>query len=146
MGGATSAIIRILDKAEKSILVQAYSFTSAPITSALARAHKKGVEVQVILDKSQETAKYSSADLLINAGIETLFDAAHDIAHNKVMIIDHGTVVTGSFNFTNAAEERNLPRIKQLLMPRLIQNPNPLRTPFGGTHQCGDDWYTWGGY
>lgn len=106
-GGATSAIVRTLDQAKKSILVQAYSFTSALITSALARAHKKGVKVQVILDKSQETAKYSSADLLINAGIETLFDAAHAIAHNKVMIIDHGTVVTGSFNFTNAAEERN---------------------------------------
>ena len=106
-GGATSAIVTALDQARKSILVQAYSFTSPPITSALVRAHKKGVEVQVILDKSQETAKYSSADLLINAGIKTLFDAAHAIAHNKVMIIDHGTVITGSFNFTNAAEERN---------------------------------------
>ncbi len=42
-------------------LVQAYSFTSAPIAKALLDAHKRGVSVQVILDKSQKTQKYSSA-------------------------------------------------------------------------------------
>ena len=92
--GATSAKVRALDQAGKSILVQAYSFTSPPITSSLARAHKSGVEAQVMLDKSQETAKYSTADLLINAGIKILFDAPLAIAHNKVMIIDHGTIIT----------------------------------------------------
>ena len=34
-------------------------------------------------------------------------DAQHAIAHNKVMIIDGETVITGSFNFTKAAEENN---------------------------------------
>ena len=34
-------------------------------------------------------------------------DAEHAIAHNKVMIIDGETVITGSFNFTKAAEENN---------------------------------------
>jgi phosphatidylserine/phosphatidylglycerophosphate/cardiolipin synthase-like enzyme len=29
------------------------------------------------------------------------------IAHNKVMVIDSRTVITGSFNFTKAAEESN---------------------------------------
>jgi phosphatidylserine/phosphatidylglycerophosphate/cardiolipin synthase-like enzyme len=32
-------------------------------------------------------------------------DAQHTIAHNKVIIIDGETVITGSFNFTKAAEE-----------------------------------------
>jgi phosphatidylserine/phosphatidylglycerophosphate/cardiolipin synthase-like enzyme len=31
----------------------------------------------------------------------------HAIAHNKVMVIDRETVITGSFNFTRAAEEKN---------------------------------------
>jgi phosphatidylserine/phosphatidylglycerophosphate/cardiolipin synthase-like enzyme len=106
-GGCTQAIIEELDKAKDSILVQAYSFTSAPIAKALLGAHKRGVKVQVVLDKSQRREKYSSADFLAHSRIPTLIDAAHAIAHNKVMIIDGGTVITGSFNFTRAAEEKN---------------------------------------
>jgi len=106
-GGATEAIIEALDHARSSILVQAYSFTSETIAQALARAHGRGVQVLVLLDKSQRTQKYTVAALLSHAGIPTLFDEAHAIAHNKVMIIDNRIVVTGSFNFTKAAEERN---------------------------------------
>jgi phosphatidylserine/phosphatidylglycerophosphate/cardiolipin synthase-like enzyme len=36
-----------------------------------------------------------------------MIDSAHAIAHNKVMILDGKTVITGSFNFTKAAEEKN---------------------------------------
>ena len=106
-GGATTGIVETLDRAGESILVQAYSFTSAPISEALVRAHKRGVAVQVILDRSQRTEKYSAADFLANSGIITRIDAAHAIAHDKVMIIDEKTVITGSFNFTMAAEKRN---------------------------------------
>jgi phosphatidylserine/phosphatidylglycerophosphate/cardiolipin synthase-like enzyme len=106
-GGCTDAVIRELNKAESTVLVQAYSFTSAPIAKALLDAHKRGVRVEVILDKSQKTQKYSSADLLANQGIPTKIDSQHAIAHNKVMIIDGETVITGSFNFTKAAEENN---------------------------------------
>jgi phosphatidylserine/phosphatidylglycerophosphate/cardiolipin synthase-like enzyme len=81
--------------------------TSAPIAKALLDAHKRGVKVEVILDKSQRTQKYSSATFLYNQGIPVKIDAQHPIAHNKVMIIDGETVITGSFNFTKAAEENN---------------------------------------
>jgi phosphatidylserine/phosphatidylglycerophosphate/cardiolipin synthase-like enzyme len=106
-GGCTEAIIRELNKAKNTILVQAYSFTSAPIAKALLNAHKRGVKVEVIQDKSQVTQKYSSATFFFNAGIPDKIDAKHAIAHNKVMIIDGETVITGSFNFTRAAEENN---------------------------------------
>jgi phosphatidylserine/phosphatidylglycerophosphate/cardiolipin synthase-like enzyme len=88
-------------------LVQAYSFTSAPIAKALVDAHKRGVKVQVILDKSQRTEKYSSADFVAHAGIPTYIDAKHAIAHNKIMVIDGYEILTGSFNFTKAAEVNN---------------------------------------
>jgi phosphatidylserine/phosphatidylglycerophosphate/cardiolipin synthase-like enzyme len=106
-GGCTEAIIGELNNAKNTILVQAYSFTSAPIAKALLNAHKRGVKVEVILDKSQRTEKYSSATFLYNSGIPTKIDAQHAIAHNKVMIIDGAAVITGSFNFTKAAEENN---------------------------------------
>ncbi|MFZ1935979.1 MAG: phospholipase D family protein [Thermoguttaceae bacterium] len=106
-GGCTEAVVKELDAAKSTVLVQAYSFTSVPIAKALVEAHKRGVKVQVILDKSQRTEKYSSADFVAHAGIPCFIDAQHAIAHNKVMVIDGATVLTGSFNFTRAAEEHN---------------------------------------
>ena len=106
-GGCTAAIVKELDKASSTVLVQAYSFTSYMIANALVDAHKRGVKVEVILDKSQRTDQYSAATFFANNGIPVKIDAAHAIAHNKVMIIDGETVITGSFNFTKAAEENN---------------------------------------
>ena len=99
--------MRAIREARESVLVQAYSFTSEPIARALAEAHRRGVAVEVILDKSQRTERHSSAGMLAMAGIPLDIDAAHAIAHNKVMVIDGRVVLTGSFNFTRAAEERN---------------------------------------
>lgn len=107
MVGCTQTIVTELNAAKESVLVQAYSFTSVPIAKALVDAHKRGVKIQVILDKSQRTEKYSSATFLKNAEIPTFIDDKHAIAHNKVMVIDGKVVITGSFNFTKAAEESN---------------------------------------
>lgn len=106
-GGCTKAIVNVLDKAKAEILVQAYSFTSAPIAKALVQAHKRGARVSIILDKSQRTQKYSSYTFFKNMGIPAYIDTAHAIAHNKIMIVDNETVITGSFNFTISAEEKN---------------------------------------
>jgi phosphatidylserine/phosphatidylglycerophosphate/cardiolipin synthase-like enzyme len=106
-GGCTEAVVSALRKAKQSVYVQAYSFTNAEIARALVDAHRRGVKVSIILDKSQETEQYSEADFTSRAGIATSIDAAHAIAHNKVMIIDEATVITGSFNFTTAAEQKN---------------------------------------
>jgi phosphatidylserine/phosphatidylglycerophosphate/cardiolipin synthase-like enzyme len=106
-GGCTDAIVKEVSKAKSEILVQAYSFTSKQIAKALVDAHKRGVHTEIILDKSNKSKKYSAADFTFNMGIPTFIDAEHAIAHNKVMVIDKETVITGSFNFTKAAEEKN---------------------------------------
>ena len=94
-----------MQKAE--ILIQAYSFTSAPIAKALVNAHKRGIHVEIILDKSNKSKKYSAGDFTAHMGVTTYIDSRHAIAHNKIIIIDKETVITGSFNFTKAAEEKN---------------------------------------
>ena len=105
--GATQAVVDALDAAKATVRVQAYSFTSAPIAKALVEAHDRGVDIQVILDRKETGSKYSSADFVAHAGIVTFIDGQHAIAHNKVMIIDGQAVITGSFNFTTAAERQN---------------------------------------
>ena len=105
-GNCTEQIVNALGEAKSSILVQAYSFTPATIAKALLDAHKRGMQVQVILDESQRSEKYSSADFLANPGVPTTIDANHAISHNKVMITDGETVITGSINFIKAAQEK----------------------------------------
>ena len=118
-GGCTEAVVKEIDAAKKTILVQAYSFTSAPIAKALIDANKRDVDIKVILDKSQRGEKYSSADFVLHAGISIWIDAKHQIAHNKIMIIDGATVITGSFNFTKNAEQNNAENLLVIRSPEL---------------------------
>jgi phosphatidylserine/phosphatidylglycerophosphate/cardiolipin synthase-like enzyme len=131
-GGATNAIISELNNARSEIRVQAYSFTSAPIAKALIDAKKRGIKIEVVLDKSQKTEKYSSADFVAHADIPVYIDSKHKIAHNKIMIIDRDTLITGSFNFTKSAEESNAENLLILkgnkpLVDRYYRNFNCTR-------------------
>ena len=108
----TGLVVAEIEGAKSSIRVQAYSFTSTPILSALKRAHDRGIDVRVIVDKTsagkqQSGSSYTAATYLTNAGVPVWVDTAVAIAHNKVMVIDGSIVITGSFNFTAAAQKRN---------------------------------------
>jgi phosphatidylserine/phosphatidylglycerophosphate/cardiolipin synthase-like enzyme len=106
-GGCTDAILSQINQAKTEILVQAYSFTSKPIARALIQAKKRGVKIIAILDKSNRTQRYSAAPCLKDMEIPVYIDDKHAIAHNKIMIIDNRVVITGSFNFSMAAETKN---------------------------------------
>ena len=106
-GKCTNLIVDRINDAKKTILVQAYSFTSKPIVKALVDAEKRGVKVTALLDKSNATHKYSGLGALLASNIPTKIDYKVSIAHNKVMIIDGKVVMTGSFNFTRSAQVRN---------------------------------------
>jgi phosphatidylserine/phosphatidylglycerophosphate/cardiolipin synthase-like enzyme len=106
-GGCTDAILSQINQAKTEILLQAYSFTSQPIAQGLIRAKERGVRITAVLDKSNRSQKYSAAASLKSMGIPVFIDDKHAIAHNKIMIIDNRVVITGSFNFTQAAENKN---------------------------------------
>jgi phosphatidylserine/phosphatidylglycerophosphate/cardiolipin synthase-like enzyme len=106
-GGCTDVILRELKKARRHILVQAYSFSSKPIAEALKEAKMRGVQVEILLDKSNEQEAYSDLPYFQEQGLSPLVDHEHAIAHNKIILIDHSTLLTGSFNFTHQAEAEN---------------------------------------
>lgn len=116
--GATDTVIRAISEAKQIILVSAYSFTSKDIAKALLDAKKRGVEVKIILDKSQVSQQYSSSTFFANQGFDLKIDVKHAIYHDKVMLIDHITLITGSFNFTKAAQEKNAENV-------LVMRDNP---------------------
>lgn len=106
-GSAEALILKAIGSAQKSIRVAAYSFTSKPIATALLDAHKRGIDVQVIVDESQRTEKYTSATFLANTGIPIRVDSTHVLQHNKYLIIDSRHVQTGSYNYSASATYRN---------------------------------------
>jgi phosphatidylserine/phosphatidylglycerophosphate/cardiolipin synthase-like enzyme len=104
---AAAAIVKAIDDSEREVLVQAYGFTHNAIAQALIRAHQRGVEVRVLLDRKSQSSNRYVMEVLSDAQIELRQDGKHAIAHNKVMVIDRAIVITGSFNFTNSAATRN---------------------------------------
>jgi len=117
----TDTIVQAISSARKQIRVQAYEFTSASIAKGIIDAQKRGVDVRVILDKSNLREGYSAAKFLEHEGVPVLIDSAHAIAHNKVIVIDGETVVTGSFNFTKSAEERNAENVVIIRDPAVAE-------------------------
>jgi phospholipase D len=106
-GKCLPLIQQAIDQAKKQILVQAYAFTAPVIADALIAAHKRGVLVRILVDRSQLTGKGSQVEKVKAYGIWVAIDQVPGIAHNKVMLIDDAYVLTGSFNWSNAAEYRN---------------------------------------
>jgi phosphatidylserine/phosphatidylglycerophosphate/cardiolipin synthase-like enzyme len=109
---AAGLIVRTIDSAKAQVLVQAFSFTNRDIADALIRAHRRGLDVQIIADREQTDSMESSAlQSLLKAGLPVFTDAEHSAAHNKVIVIDQNAqqpiLITGSFNFTFAAQFRN---------------------------------------
>ena len=105
--GCGTLIAQEIARAKESIYVQAYGLTSVIIVNQLIQAKNRGVKVQVLLDKSNVSDKWSKMMDLVNANVSVRIDKVSGIAHNKVIIIDEQKVITGSFNFTNAADKRN---------------------------------------
>lgn len=104
-------IIRIIKKAKHTIHMQCYQLTADPIADALLKAHKRGVKIIIIADKSQINSKYSCIPKLKSLGIQIVIDHKPAIAHNKIIIVDAGyakaTTIGGSYNYTKNAEKRN---------------------------------------
>ena len=128
--GATM-IIEAIDGAQAQVLVQAYSFTHRRIAAALIRAQRRGVDVAVIADDGQTRgAQAKLFRSLRNARIDVRLDSQHSAAHDKVIVIDADSptcaVITGSYNFTHAAEEKNAENVL------LLRGNRPLCAAYRG--------------
>ncbi len=105
-------LIELIRSARKSLKVQAYVFTSRNIADAMVVAHRRGVKVEVLADaKMNRREKGNAIPRLLDAGVPVAFETQYNAAHNKVLIVDaegpRCAVLTGSYNFTWSAENRN---------------------------------------
>lgn len=109
---AEALVLGAIRDAGGEILVQAYSFTSRSIARALIAAHRRGVVVRVLAD-AEQTRQMENSQIpeLAAAGIRVSLETRYQSAHSKVIVIDAGTgaetVLTGSYNWTYAAQSKN---------------------------------------
>ena len=106
-GGCIQLIEKVISKAQREILVQAYYFTSPIISKYLVNAYKRGVVIKILVDRSQLSQPRSQLKVLLQSGISIWVDSVRGIAHNKTMVIDDQYVLTGSYNWTYSAEYKN---------------------------------------
>ncbi len=102
----SSQIIRQIDGAQSYVYVAMYSFTLDSIADALIRAKNRGVDVKVVMEKSQ-VGKGFEYERLKSAGINVKLDKNPDYMHNKFAIIDGKMITTGSFNWSKHADTKN---------------------------------------
>lgn len=99
-------VTRLIQRANKRILLAGYGFTSNQISQAIKEAHARGVKVHLVLDASNETAKYSRATFLANSGVDIKINHRYAIMHHKFIIVDNA-VGFGSMNFTQGGDIKN---------------------------------------
>ena len=121
-GGCTDAIIREINNSTKCVYVLAAQFTYAPIAKALVAAEARGVDVKVVIDQEKNEGEKSEIDRLVAGHVPTFTDGRHHTAHNKVMIIDHRLIFTGSFNLTRESETENAENLLLIQdRPKLVE-------------------------
>lgn len=119
-GGCQTATIQQIDAANTSIDAAEYILTAAPLGAALERAKARGVRVRVVIDRAQEAAPSTYPKHLKTSGLEIRTDKWEKLQHNKYAVIDGKTVLTGSFNWSDNAENANAENLLVIQDPATI--------------------------
>lgn len=106
-GSCSGVIIRWITRANSSIHILIYSFTLDPVRDALIQAKNRGVEVKIVMERSNANSSGAEYQNLKNAGIDVRLDTNSGDMHDKIAIIDSHILITGSYNYSQAANTRN---------------------------------------
>jgi len=106
-GGCQGAVVAEIKKASQTIDIAMYYLSSREIAQALLKAQERNVRVRIVLDQGQEIEAASKSGYLVKHGFEVRYHLGFGLMHNKFAIFDGKSLITGSFNWTSTAEERN---------------------------------------
>jgi len=106
-GGCQQAVISAIKHANETIDIAMYYLSSREIAQALVQAHARQVRLRIVLDQGQEIESASKSSYLLKHGLDIKYHLGFGLMHNKFAIIDGKALITGSFNWTLTAQERN---------------------------------------
>lgn len=102
-----NAIKELVQDAKEYIYIPIFYLTHKDLSNELIKAHKRGVEIKIILDASAARNKYSMHKILREKGIKVKVENFGGKMHAKSMIIDDEYFISGSMNLTIAGNIRN---------------------------------------
>ncbi len=111
----------LFDEAERSAEVCVFTITDNSVARAILLAHQRGVTVRIISDDEKAHDRGSDIYRLAGEGIPVRTDASPDHMHHKFAVFDRRLVVTGSYNWTVSAAERNCENIAVTDDRRLVR-------------------------
>ena len=114
-------IIKNINQAEAFINIAMYIFTDREIALPLVKARERGVKVRLYLDQDQVDYKYSQSRFLVQKGVKARISTNNYIMHNKFAIIDNRILLTGSYNWTFSANNRNDENLMVIDDPEIIE-------------------------
>lgn len=100
-------IIKQMNNAKKAIDIDVYSINNWNIFEALKETHQRGIPIRILTDRTQAAGRGSKVPELHADGFNIRVNSRHKIEHNKYVVIDGKTVITGSYNWTNPATSKN---------------------------------------
>ena len=107
-GNAERMVIDLVNESRVTLDIAAYEFTNKGIAEAVRAAHQRGVKVRIVMDQERLNGKYNAGTFLANNHVPMHASSTrYKIMHQKIMLVDSTTTLTGSFNFTSAAARSN---------------------------------------
>ena len=101
-------VVNMFRTCKKTLDVAIFTFTRDSIAQAILEAYQRGVKVRCIGDDGNSKVKGSDVRLLASVGIPCKTDNNLRFhMHNKMAILDNSVVITGSFNWTSQAVNKN---------------------------------------
>ena len=111
---------QLLDASRSSLRICVFTITDDRVTRSIIDAHRRGVAVRVISDDDKSFDRGSDIERLRQEGIEVRCDRLPDHMHHKFAVFDNVTAVTGSYNWTRGAAEKNHENLLITDDPRLV--------------------------
>jgi phosphatidylserine/phosphatidylglycerophosphate/cardiolipin synthase-like enzyme len=103
----SASLRRWISRANSTIRVAIYSFTSDPLGDALVAAKARGVDVRVYVENDGVSGSGSEYPKLTASGVAVKADSRSALMHHKFMVVDGSVVATGSYNWSASAEDSN---------------------------------------
>lgn len=104
--GCEAEVISEIALARDSVAFMLFTFTADPVGDEMLSASDRGAAVGGIVEDRQADT-YSEHVRMQEFGLDVRNDGNRYTMHHKVIIIDNTTVITGSYNPTKSATERN---------------------------------------
>ena len=117
--GVLARLVALIQEARDSITFLAFSFTANELREAMLARARQGVQVRGVFDEGQASGTGSEYQTLLANGLDVYLDRNPDKLHFKTIIIDERIVITGSYNFSASAEERNDENVLVIFSPEI---------------------------